>query len=370
MREIIYTVLIALLITPLHVGATGSESFRYKTESEMGVEYLLSVLNDEGKFDYEYNPILDTSSPSYNILRHAGTVYSMIEVYERTRDPELLDGIERSLTYLTERMKECPGVADALCVVERNQIKLGGNGLTLLAFASYEHVTGDKQYREIMEQLAKWIVAVQDESGDFTIHIQYTNGSVSDFRSEYYPGEAMYGLMRLYALDGNETWYETAKRGALYILQEREDIFFTNLPHDHWLLYALRELHLVDQNDVYTDHARKLIWAISFVQQKDGEKYPGGFYTVPRTSPTATRVEGLNAAYRILSDSSDTISAAIAKTTAMRGAAFLASLQYDDERIRETGATQRAYGGFPGSVEDPAIRIDYVQHTLSALGGI
>ena len=72
-------------------------------------------------------------------------------------------------------------------------------------------------------------------------------GKASDFISDYYPGEALYALMKLYRSDGNRRWLEAARRGVDWIIQVRDaDKSIGQLTHDHWLMYALRELYAVE----------------------------------------------------------------------------------------------------------------------------
>ncbi|MGB6338068.1 MAG: hypothetical protein WBG96_20885 [Thermoanaerobaculia bacterium] len=53
-------------------------------------EYLERAVAADGRFVYSYLPKTDREKESYNILRHAGTVYSMLELYAVTQRPELL----------------------------------------------------------------------------------------------------------------------------------------------------------------------------------------------------------------------------------------------------------------------------------------
>ncbi|MBN1539128.1 MAG: hypothetical protein JW939_03215, partial [Candidatus Thermoplasmatota archaeon] len=47
---------------------------RYLSDSG---DYLLNHIQSSGKWDYEYEPSEDRNLPRYNILRHAGTTYSL-----------------------------------------------------------------------------------------------------------------------------------------------------------------------------------------------------------------------------------------------------------------------------------------------------
>jgi hypothetical protein len=53
--------------------------------------YFKHVINKKGKFLYSYLPHKNKYENKYNILRHAGTVYSMLEIHEVMNDDILLD---------------------------------------------------------------------------------------------------------------------------------------------------------------------------------------------------------------------------------------------------------------------------------------
>lgn len=42
--------------------------------------YFKKTMNNKGRFIYEFHPSKNTQGPRYNMLRHAGTIYSMLEV--------------------------------------------------------------------------------------------------------------------------------------------------------------------------------------------------------------------------------------------------------------------------------------------------
>ena len=62
--------------------------------------YFVQACGPDGRFTYEYDPVPDLDSGRYNVLRHAGTVYAMMELYAIHRDPRLLAAAERAAAYL------------------------------------------------------------------------------------------------------------------------------------------------------------------------------------------------------------------------------------------------------------------------------
>lgn len=356
-RIILLVVTVAVLFG-LFLYMRAANGSRYLDAARAGGGYLVSHMHEDGSFVYEYDPVSGKTSDDYNILRHAGTTYSLFELYEATGDKKYLDAGERALTYLIDHVIPCPNIPEAACVEELGEIKLGGNGLAVLAFAKHAEVTGNKNHLSLAGRLAQWIVGVQSPSGEFTIHKMTVGGGIDDFVSEYYPGEAMFGLAKLSEVTGERAWLDAAHKAAGWMIASREGIATENLPHDHWFLYALNELHKDKPEPTYVDHAKKLTEAIAAAQHQgltgDKADWNGGYYNPPRSTPTATRNEGLGAAYELFVRAGEAAYAQVAKDAMEHGIAF-------------TLRTQDKNGGFHESLDEYAIRIDYVQHNISAL---
>ncbi len=346
---------------------------KYLTAAKLGGEYLASHMHEDGSFVYEYDPVKDEESDSYNILRHAGTTYALLELYEATNDTKYLKSAERALHYLRESIIPCPVYKDASCVIEGNEIKLGGNGLALLAFTKYMSVTDSRDDLATAEGIARFITAIQAKNGEFLFYKMDAKGVPdSDFVSEYYPGEAMFGLARLSELTNDATWMSAAHKGADWIINVRDKNIATNdLPHDHWMLYALNELYADEQKPDYLEHTKRLVNAIVSIQHKgltgEQEDWNGGYYNPPRSTPTATRNEGLGAAYKIFMRSGDLAYAMITKDAMKAGIDFTLRTQFTSQKVREIGAPRETIGGFHETLDEYDIRIDYVQHNISAL---
>jgi len=338
-------------------------------------QYLAQNVGSDGRFVYIYWPKTNRISDEYNILRHAGTTYSMLELYEVARDPLILKEAERALDYLVRTARPFgEGSDDILCIVEEGETKLGGNALAAIALAKYMEVTGSREHLALLIALGKWILSVQDESGRFTVHKQsYSDGRVFSFRSEYYPGEALLALNRIYTMDKKEAWLDAAERGAQYLINVRDGgLPLEQLAHDHWLLYALNELYRHRPKPLYLNHAFRIAEAIVQSQNRN-PVYPdwlGSYYKPPRSTPTATRSEGLYAAYLLARDFASPERAQAILEAISLGLAFQLQTQFRSESVMYLENPQRCLGGFHRSLTNYEIRIDYVQHNISSLLGL
>ncbi len=350
--------------------------------AELGGRYLTRAVDGAGRFVYSYLPKTDAVKSSYNALRHCGTIFSMLELYEVSGDRELLAAAERALAYLESRLLgRCRiGDVETACVVERGEVKLGGNALAIVALAKYTAATGDRRYSRLIDDLGRWILTTQGEDGEFEIHKQsHPGGEVSDFVSGYYPGEALLALVR--RPEPDPAWIDAAERGARWLIEVRDRQVPDNaLNHDHWLLYALDELYRLRPNPLYLQHATRITGAILGRQRQRRPEFPdwlGSYYRPPRSTPTATRSEGLGAAYLMVRDAGRTgpghhrpgreqQQAALLEALEL-GVRFQLQTQLLPENVLYLADPGRALGGFHRSLTDYEIRIDYVQHNISAL---
>jgi hypothetical protein len=387
--------------------------------ARLGGRYLAGALDAGGRFTYRYRADTGTVRAGYNIVRHAGAVYSLIELYEATKDAQTLAAAERALGYLLRQIQpagpakpatrgEPPnperehkpigtveqsnpektrdaggGEAERACLVEDGEVKLGGNALAVVALAKYAAVTGRREHVGTAIALGEWILGAQAENGRFTIHQEtYPAGEpVSGFVSEYYPGEAVLALVRLQALApgrGSRDWLDAGERGARWLITNRDgDLPDDKLPHDHWLLYALNELYRLRPEPILLAHARRLARVIIASQHRAPAvpEWRGGYYEPPRTTPTATRSEGLAAAYALVRDfggpgdpGAEGDSEAERILDALRlGIGFQLRTQFVPATAIYLPEPGRALGGFHNTLDDSEIRIDYVQHNISSL---
>lgn len=206
-------------------------------------EFLARQVQADGRFIYGHFPCFGREIPTYNALRHASSVYSMLEAWELTRAAPLTAAIERAMAYLTQELiRHYPrpdGGTIAFNVDINDEIKLGANAVSLLALVKYEELTGDHRHRPLMEALALGIAQMQDAATGKFIHVlNAADLSTKDtFRIIYYDGEAAFGLMRLYGLTRDPRW--------LAIVEKAFDHFLAAdhwKAHDHWLSYCANEL--------------------------------------------------------------------------------------------------------------------------------
>ena len=344
---------------------------RMIASARAGGEFLIRIMRDDGSFKYTVDPWLASESKSaYNIVRHAGTAAALFEVAGATGDERFLGAALRAMEFLNGwyRMSDQPGLA---YVVDKDgKAKLGAFGLALLALSRKLEAAPEPADRERARQLARQIVAMQQPDGSFDSYLPIKGNEPEGSVSLYYPGEAMLGLARIAALGIDEGFLEAAHRGADYLIASRQGR--TKLPPDAWLIQALDVLHRTDPKPSYVEHAMAI--STSMLADQYGPEAPpvyvGGFGGEPiRSTRTTARVEGIVAAcrlgFRVGDARAPVYLAAIERTVP-----HLLPMQYDADNSFFLDAPDQFAGGMRGGLDDAEIRIDYVQHHISAMLGL
>ncbi|NJP37425.1 hypothetical protein [Alkalicoccus luteus] len=339
--------------------------------------YFKHAVDANGRITYAYHPHTDSEADGYNILRHAGTAYSMLELYEWNRDQDILDAAARALEYLTSFSHEhtINGIAVNV-IVEEDLIKLGGNGLAIVACAKYTQVTGDRKYVPFMQSLATWMEELQRDAPRFSIHKQeYSTGKVWDFESRYYPGEAILAMVRLYETDGDSRWLDYAEKETRYLIEVRDrEADKATIPHDHWLLYGIYNLYQYRPLAIYRSHAFFIADAITESQFTDPDEVSRemlGYFHMdnprPRSTPAACRSEGLGAASRLADQVKDRDRARRYRRSIHQAISFQLQMQLYPESVLYFPNKSLSLGAFRGNLRNWELRNDYTQHNISSI---
>jgi hypothetical protein len=353
--------------------------------------YLTSVCDPQGRFDYRrhIDGVSSTGEP-YNVLRHAGAMYALAEFQRWRNDDVTAETLGRAAQFLRERCilpyaDESGPLAvwspPELTGERPLQAKLGGTGLGLIALVAIEQLQPGQIPRDELQRLGRFIISMQKPDGSFySKFYRSPAGRDASWTSLYYPGEAALGLLFLYELDPDPKWLEVAGRAMGYLGRSRREDPSTSIPADHWTLLAISHLlrhdlpsHVVTRDELL-QHADQICRAILHEQFHDDTNLllAGSFGNDGRTTPTATRLEGLLGALTFVPDDSTRLRREI-ETSVERGMVFLLRAQVRAGSL--AGAMPRSIGKrFPAVMIGDRqfnqlageVRIDYVQHALSA----
>lgn len=343
-----------------------------------GISYMVRATKPSGEFLYLDN--LDPNrryKPVYNVLRHGGSLYALADSYNYRRDPEVKAAVVRAAKWLqTKYIKPVKGVDDVLAVwalpSDRagdgpSEIKLGGIGLGLVGLLETEKVAPGTTSLEFLRRLGNGVIWMQKPDGSFySKYDPAKGGMLEDWISLYYPGEAALGLAMLAEFDPDPKlkarWINAAFRAVGSLARARAGA--QSVPADHWVLIAtarLWPLHAAsDQSVTRAELLRHTVQICNVIVNDPALRDV-------RTTPIATRVEGMNAALAFLPPEQQELRERL-KQEVEKGIAFLMKAQVQAEG-KNRGAMPHAFtpaGGTPVNKRVNELRIDYIQHALSA----
>lgn len=358
--------------------------------------YLARAVRTDGWFVYARDGQGD-ALPGYNVVRHAGTMLAMSQaLVEQPDDAELRHALASSARRLIacciapvrferalavwwpprpepdadpERTLGPPALRDGATGGDR-LASLGAAALGLVALIGADRHGVEPVPIETLRGLGRFLLGMQHDDGRFRSR-WFDDGRDDDWRSLYYPGEAALALLWLARVDPDpalaKRWTRAAVDTLLALADERRG--FEPVPADHWALIASAALACVDgglgpdEHDALTLHA----WQVArgmLEEQRAVEPFGGGFVDDDRVTPTATRLEGLLAlqAWPL----PDEARQRIADSTGPALGWLLASIPAAGPAA---GAVPRHRPTARGRshARQAEVRIDYVQHALSAL---
>lgn len=357
---------------------------------DLAAGYLTRACHLNGRFNYRINLDPDiTPKPSYNVLRHAGAIYALTSHQQRWPRPEVQAAILRATRYLQDGFIAPLPENGSLSAVWSNDVnkglleaKLGGAGLALVALHGVEQIAPGTCDLARQQAIGDFIIYLQKDDGSFySKYFAEGTGRSDAWTSLYYPGEAALGLLLLRHRDPAGKWQDAATDALAYLARLRQGR--TKVAPDHWALLATAQLlggwddaaprgRLGVTRDQLIDHGAQICESML----RTGRPHPlgsplrGSFGGDGRTTPVATRIEGLLAALTFLPERHGALRGRI-RAAAKEGIAFLLRAQVTEGPHR--GAIPRAIerrgdqpADSPFNRRATEVRIDYVQHALSA----
>ena len=219
-------------------------------------DYLKAQIREDGTFVYGYASGSGTDLEGYNILRHAGAVWSLISSYQLTRDAALIQPIDQAVEYMLRQVVSADDQTAYLYEAQTDEIKLGGCGLAVIALTEYMEAFDTDKYLDVCRQLGNGILSLLHAEDGTYYHV--LNGDFTEkeaFRTVYYDGEATFALCRLYGMTGEAVWLDAAKAAVGHFIAADYAQYC-----DPWVAYTMNEI------TKYVDDQTYYLFALENVQ--------------------------------------------------------------------------------------------------------
>lgn len=201
---------------------------------------------ESGDFLYEQIAATGERKDGDNIVRQAGALYGLAQLYRYNKEPNLKETLEKGLGYFRSLTATISAEASAIT----SNDETWSNTTALLVLGLTEFIDSDTQLRttenlEYLVRLSNYLVATQTSTGAY----------INDYEprpveSDYNNGETMYALIRSYSVTQKIAYLESAKRMAEYAIhyygpQKFNSSFFS------WGMAGFAHLYTVEKNDAY-----------------------------------------------------------------------------------------------------------------------
>lgn len=346
-----------------------------------GGDWLERNQLSDGTFRYGWLPALDDVLPGNHPLRQAGAAALLARASARLKHPSFNRAAVVAIRALLDKATELdPSRPDerrsSMSPTDANPVGLAA--LMLWAIAELDDPPSDVALEG--ERLANFLRRRQRADGSINVSNSFrVDGDDPPQAQAYYPGEALYALLRSHHRRPAE-WKLAVVRKALPFYRT----YWHDNPHEAfppWMCSAFGEAYLISGETAFADFVFELAdWtlALQHATPRDADRgWQGGFgsfqqgqfYATEPGITTASFCEGLTDAYRVASRLRDQTRAQKYRRALDSAIPFILTLQYTPERTRHfvDAAAKRCLGGFRASVTEGALRIDHNQHATNAL---
>ena len=220
-----------------------------------GADFLQRQIKDSGQFVYGYYPAYDYEMSGYSTIRHFSSLYALLEAQEYLKQTDELKLSEKGLDWILANLTI--QTKDTLFIKEDTEtgisVKLGAQALAVLALSKFQMITGNTKYGQAINQL---ILGMErhfvSETGETTHILDEHLELKKKFEIIYYDGEAVFSILRGYAITKNPRHLALAKKMFDHFVANHYEQH-----HDHWLSYATNEILLYLKKQKYYEFGLK-----------------------------------------------------------------------------------------------------------------
>jgi hypothetical protein len=325
--------------------------------------WLAGQVGADGATTYKYWPSRGEYSRGNNMIRQfMGTVALALAA---RRDPGVAGAAARNATYNFARFYRDEGAFGI--IDEFGKVKLGAAAVALIGILSMD----DGRFSQEAKGLAAFLQEMQGPDGRFRTFLRPAE---RDDCHNFYPGEALLALMRLWQVTRDPRLLAAVHRGFLHYrgwhLADPNPAFVP------WHTMALCLFHRATARRDVVDFVFHMNDWLCGLQNTDGPPdCVGEFFRPenarfgpPHASATGVYLEGLVEAFVLARDLGDRARADRYRVAILRGLRSLRQLQYrNDTAMFSLRHKARVRGAVRTSTHDNEVRIDNVQHGLMAI---
>ncbi len=336
---------------------------------------MVRQLHEDGRFNYEVAALRNRrfGKSDASLPRHAGAIYGLSQLYAHTKEGRFRRAARRAANWLVRhRVHRC---GEHRCVAKSQRAKLGASALTLIALLEYQHATGSPRFAGAADELRAFLLAMQRPGGDFHHVYDRRRGAPDPTPTQMFASEqAALALVMAHEVLGDEPSLPAAERALDWLTGPKYGYFLGRFSYgaDHWTCLAAERAWPRLRSERYLDFCKGYSAFIGRLQFDQSHPAFAGHYgfsavMVPQAPATAGFTEAVAATY-LLSRHHGEPDEGLRQQT-LRAAEALRRDQLRPDNSYLARNPQKARGGIRRSLVEQDIRIDFLQHSISALLG-
>ena len=333
---------------------------------------------EDGSFPYQYNPVTQEESLNGLLARHVMNLMALGELWQYTKKEETRTiGIRALGNALKKWYVEDPKFGFGYLTQGQEGAPLGASAAGLLGIVKLRAYRDSKEMKNRAERLVAFIKALRHADGRYDL--KYPSDD-SLLNIDYYPGEAQLALME-WAREVND---ESIVELCLESMRYYQEYFWKtmNTPFIPWHTQACAHIYTATRRQEVAEYILRMNALLITAQQirQTGRKIlpadsPGHFINPKKTrsakehvTTTGVYLEGLADAFSLARETGDKENLKQFRDALLWGTRSLLQVQIKDEiDMLIMPNRKRALGGFRTRTDNPRIRIDNMQHAVSAL---
>ena len=325
--------------------------------------WITNNLNDEGYFNYRYDPLSEEYSSKNNMIRQLMASRLLAEMSQENTSLQSLH--QKNLDYIFSNWYRENNGTGYIYFDEKSKLGAIAMAVRTLVYSPFFDDYEDEAYR-----LANCILSLLNDDGSFEPwYIEPSYSYDKDYLLTFYSGEAILSLVEFYQITNDTTFLKTAIISQNFYVDryvnQMDDFYYP--AYVPWHTQSLNKLYHITENQVYLEAIMTLNDKLLEIQDRDNTSaFLGRFYNdstpqygSPHSSSDAVYIEGLAYAYEIAELVGDEDHIRQYKQAITLGIQNLIGLQYNSSNWRINGAIRI-------NADDMELRVDTTQHMADA----
>jgi hypothetical protein len=344
---------------------------------------------DEHGFYKRYDTEDDYFGSRLYTVYSASIIYTLLKIYDFDQDERILEGIPGWGDFLLSMQSKDEEMYGAFHYsyypssgTKEESFPVGTTALSIFTLLDLYERTDDPRYLESARLGGDWLTTMQRPDGVMYAYKNQASGGkwvYGDQESLLYNGQVLSALSRLYITTGETRYYDTAERIAQHFSArvEKEGCFlgddyrWANPISSAWVAMSLLDFYKINEEDYYKNIILKCGGELLKRQGKDinNPLYNGSWYRAYSTSGNGWLAEVMMTMYRFCQeqnmDGCDKYKEAIAGVIR-----WIIQNTYSEENTFFLEEPEKALGGIFWNYEERYVRTDSLCHALNAYVGM